>query len=123
MIWVTGIFCQKHVFFPNQACLKGFLLSLIRNAFMWCGRAVPPSRQPVPPALGRWFPQSLDPSSPQSVAKIAFGSLKPLQRAKSVTKHALGGSNCKKESQKNALGSLKSLERANGVPQKLLLAV
>ena len=29
-------------FFPNQACLKGFLLSLTRNAFSLLGRAIPP---------------------------------------------------------------------------------
>ena len=29
--------------FPNQACLKGFLLSLIRNAFTLLARAVPPT--------------------------------------------------------------------------------
>jgi hypothetical protein len=49
----------RYVFFPNQACLKGFLLSLIRNAFMWGGRAVPPTH------AGR-FPQLLDPASPSS---------------------------------------------------------
>ena len=43
---------------PNQACLKGFLLSLIRNAFMWGGPAVPPTgRQAVPPAPGVQFLQ------------------------------------------------------------------
>ena len=57
--------------FPNQACLKGFLLSLIRNAFRLCGPAVPPK-----PA-GR-FPQPLDPGSPSpddhQVLQILIGN-------------------------------------------------
>ena len=46
------------IIFPNQACLKGFLLSLIRNAFRLIGPAVPPTRrQAVPPAPGVQFLQ------------------------------------------------------------------
>ena len=108
--------------FPNQACLKGFLLSLIRNAFRSPGRAVPPHGQPVPPAPGApvppvpglQFPSKCCPNcfcGLKSFSKcrkesqqIALGGLKSLGSAKSVAKIAFGG--------------LKSLESANSVAKK-----
>jgi len=53
----NAIIFQREAFFPNQACLKGFLLSLIRNAFVLAG----PSGSPT--SAGR-FPQRGPAGSP-----------------------------------------------------------
>jgi len=56
---------DHHYWFPNSPQVPqpglplGFLLSVLRNAFFWPGRAVPPRRcRAVPPAWGR-FPRAL----------------------------------------------------------------
>ena len=72
-------------FFPNQACLKGFLLFLIRNAFMYPGRAVPPPPAGGSPVTGWWFPHLYHrPGSNRKYSMTKHVLIIQLQRIKSI---------------------------------------
>ena len=75
---LTIVFAVESHFFPNQACLKGFSLSLIRNSLLSPGRAVPPSPGnlgAVPPSPGSLFPWEPDALWTWPFWKKCFGHL------------------------------------------------
>ena len=64
--------------FPNQACLKGFLLPLKENCFGFCGRAVPQRGPAGSPSLS-----GLVPPAPRLAFSIDLGI------AQTIVQHCL----------------------------------